>query len=254
MNSKYALVLAVVLGVVAAFAVHQYIARIQEDFRVKNQPVPVVFAKEDILADTQVREESLEPGSWPFQFLTGQIVPWDQRDKLIGKVASQRIPRGDFVSKQLVDVKREPSPSVGIEMGRRAFTISTDAVRCVAGAVKAGDHVDILGQLKGEAPAGGRKGGSQTSTTVAVLENVLVLGVGSSAGRSWGRSREADLSSVTVSVKPVEAVLLSYAQEQGDLTLVLRRDGDREVSLPPGIDARNVLSLIQQLSRERAGK
>ena len=60
MNSKYALVLAVVLGVVAAFAVQQHIARIEEDQRKANEPVPVVFAKEDILGGTQVREESRE--------------------------------------------------------------------------------------------------------------------------------------------------------------------------------------------------
>ena len=94
MNSKYALVLAVVLGVVAAFAVHQYIDKIQEDVRLNNRPVPVVFAKEDIQASTQVREESLEPKDWPFHYLTEQIVPWDQRDKVIGKVAYARWPKG----------------------------------------------------------------------------------------------------------------------------------------------------------------
>lgn len=252
MNSKYALVLAVVLGVVAAFAVRQYLDRIEADYRQKNEPVEVVFAREDILAGTQVREESLEPGLWPRQYLTDQVVPWIQRtERLVGKVASQRIPKGNFVSPQLVDVKRETSPSVGIESGRRAFTISTDMVRSVAGAVKAGSRVDVLGKVKAESAGGRGKPSASEATTVTVLEDVLVLGVGASGER---RSREADVASVTVSVKPAEAAVLAYAQALGPLTLVLRRDGDREVTLPPAVDDRNALQVIQQLGRERAGR
>ena len=55
-------------------------------------------------------------------------------------------------------------------------------------------------------------------------------------------------------MKPAEAALLAYAQAQGPLTLLLRRDGDREFTLPPAVDSRNALQIIERLARERAGR
>ncbi len=253
MNSKYALVLAVVLGVIAAFAVQDYIRKERQKSLDQVRPVQVVFAKEDIPAGTQFREEILEAKDWPQHYLTDQLTVWSERQSLVGKAASQRIAAGNPIFKDAVQMKPLAPPTAALERGSRAFTISTDLITGVAGMVKPGSHVDVLGHVRDLEPSGGRRGAQATgSATVTLLENVKVLGVGAYGGRHWGpRGREdTDVSSVTVAVTPIQAGLLAFAQKEGSLTLVLRGEGDLEQVQPPMVDGRTLLQVIQ---RARSG-
>lgn len=254
MNSKYALVLAAVLGVIAAFAVQDHISKERKRLLDEVRPVKVVFAAEDVPAGTQLREGLLESRDWPSAYLTDQLIVWSDLEKnLVGKVASQRIAKGNPVFLDDVEVKKQEAPSATLLPGRRAFTISTDLITGVAGMITPGAHIDVLGHFRDqEAQASNPRRGPQPPaaqgvTTVAVLEDVPVLAVGAYGGRHWGqRGREADTTSVTVSVTPLQASLLAYAQKQGSLTLLLRRDGDREQAQPPAVDGRSFMPLVQQ--------
>lgn len=253
MNSKYALVLAVVLGVIAAFAVQDYIGKERQKSLDQVKPVQVVFSKDDIPAGTQLREEILESKDWPAGYLTGQLTAWSEVEKLVGKVAAQRIPGGNPVFLDAVQTKPLAPPTAALERGSRAFTISTDLISGVAGMIKPGSRVDVLAHVRDLEPSGGGRRGTPSTqgagtSTVTLLENLKVLGVGAYGGRHWGaRGREeTDASSVTVSVTPIQAGLLAYGQKQGPLTLILRGEGDLEQVQPPVVDSRTLLQMMQQ--------
>ena len=258
MNSKYALVLALVLGLIAAFAVQRHIAGVEAEAQKLNEPVGLVSAKENIAAGTQLRADLLESKDLPQRFMSEQFVTWNDQDKLLGKVASQNIPKGDLILKQLVEVNQPPPPTTGISNGRRAYTIATDLISGVAGMIKPGDRVDVLGHLRdlesGPAPRRGAPAasGGQSVSTVVLLEDVLVLGVGAYGGRhTGGRGRDgADSSSVTLSVKPLEAEVLAHVQKEGALSLALRREGDRTQAQPEAVDSKTLAQTLQKL---RAG-
>jgi Flp pilus assembly protein CpaB len=216
------------------------------------KPVQVVFSKDDVPAGTQLREEILEPKDWPKGYLTSQLTAWSEVEKLVGKVASQRIPAGNPVFLDAVQTKPLAPPTAALERGYRAFTISTDLITGVAGMIKVGSRVDVLAHVRDLEPSGGGRRAPAVqaggTSTVTLLENIKVLGVGAYSGRHWGpRGREeSDASSVTVSVTPIQAGILAYGQKQGSLTLVLRGEGDLEQVQPPVVDGRTLLQMMQQ--------
>ena len=82
--------------------------------------------------------------------------------------------------------------------------------------VNPGDKVDVLLTQRGPNPS------AQT-----ILRDVLVLAVGQQATRSTdGTAGAIQANTVSVALTPEEAQLLRLAETQGDLSLMLRKDGD----------------------------
>ena len=96
-----------------------------------------------------------------------------------------------------------------MQKGQRALTIPVDLSGSLAGMLRPGDHVDILGTFARA---------QQDYATVTLLQNVLVLATGEMRG--VGRERRGEPSgatgprtfnNITVSVDPEEAELLVFA-------------------------------------------
>lgn len=100
--------------------------------------------------------------------------------------------------------------------GERAITIPVNVIRGVGGFVLPGDRVDILVTT---AAASGQP------LTYTVLQDMSVLGV----DQLSAQPDEGDaivVSAVTLLARPDEAKVLTLAQRIGDLTLMLRNEGD----------------------------
>ena len=109
--------------------------------------------------------------------------------------------------------------------GERAFTILVDEQTGVAGMLRPGDHIDIMGTFI-------KPGRAQKLTTLTLLQNIPILAVGSMVGQRGsspaGSRTPRSYRSVTVSVTLEEAELLSFAQQKTRLTMVLRNAEDSE--------------------------
>jgi len=100
--------------------------------------------------------------------------------------------------------------------GERAITIPVNVIRGVGGFVLPGDRVDILVTT---AAASGQP------LTYTILQDMSVLGV----DQLSAQPDEGDaivVSAVTLLADPDEAKVLTLAQRIGDLTLMLRNEGD----------------------------
>ena len=131
------------------------------------------------------------------------------------------------------------SPDAGISLkvtpNYRAFILEVS--NNVSSLVKPGDKVDIL--LTFEAAL---KGGTKENMAATILQNILVLGVGSNlgqgldaAGKAANSEKEAnaaafsDRSVLSLALTPLEAQYLALAQQEGDVTIVVRSSGDSKM-------------------------
>lgn len=112
-----------------------------------------------------------------------------------------------------------------IPVGMRAVTVRVNDVAGVAGFVLPGMHVDVL--VTGTPEQGG------SSMTNTVLQNMQVL----SAGRELqpdARGNAMPTPTVTLMATPAEAEILTLANSQGQVQLVLRNSSDQEMAETPG--------------------
>jgi pilus assembly protein CpaB len=112
-----------------------------------------------------------------------------------------------------------------IPVGMRAVTVRVNDVSSTAGFVLAGLRVDVL--VTGHPPTG------DSNMTTTVLQNVLVLSAGQ-AMQADARGSPVSVSTVTLLVTPTDAELLTLANGEGRIQLVLRNSSDEGVEKTSG--------------------
>lgn len=204
--------------------------------------VTVVTAAHDIPARTtltlemvktsQVAENELHQGAY--------TIPNDA----VGKVTVANITNGDQLTSS-VAIPQPPVLAVTVPKGMRAITIAVDPVSSVAGFIKPGDHVDVLGTFTGP---------NNKTLTRTILQSVEVLAAGSQTLPSAptppdaqvatdNQPKPADVSgaqpvqvsTATLITSPVDAEKLVLAAAKGKLQLALRYPTDL-----PEVDAPDV--------------
>jgi pilus assembly protein CpaB len=112
-----------------------------------------------------------------------------------------------------------------IPSGMRAISVRVNDVVDVAGFVLPGMRVDVL--------VTGRPPGRDDSITTTVLQNIAVLSAGQIL-QADSKSQSIKAAVVTLLVTPPQAEVLTLADNEGHIQLVLRNSADHEKAETPG--------------------
>jgi pilus assembly protein CpaB len=122
-------------------------------------------------------------------------------------------------------------------MEKRAMAVKVDAIVGVAGFIKPGHRVDVLVTLRPSEK-------QADSLTKIVLENIVVLAVGTEVERK-GKEREASVVPViTLEVAPEETEKLALAVSQGEVRLALRSVHDERQGAQPVLTAGATIPML----------
>lgn len=140
-----------------------------------------------------------------------------------GRYSRDRLLAGEqVVAGRLLDRGQAFSLPVTIPIGKRALTVACNEVTGVAGFVKPGDYVDVLGTFDAETMG--------QPVTLTVLQGLQVLAISQEMKKV--ESEAAKLyTSATLAVTLEQAQKLTLAEEKGRLRLLLR---------PPGVEPSEV--------------
>jgi pilus assembly protein CpaB len=236
MKNKFPLIIAVVIGIAALFAIRQYVNNMEEQAAAKLRGDPVVAASSDIPAGTEITLRMLAPREVPRQFIPVQAIQGsDQVKQIIGSKTRVFIKAGSIILWSDLASEAVGGLSSIIPAGEGAYTVTiSKGVR--GGLIQPSDHIDIIGsfavpkpaQTAPNATASWRQGSDVVN--VVLLQNVTVLAVGDAYG---GAPRSPQQSSsagdMTLALKLPEAELLMFAGQNGELGAVLRRAGATDV-------------------------
>lgn len=251
-NVGLAIALALVAGLLVMFYVSNYKKNVQAD----EETVKIFVASQDIPEGT-AGAQVVDSG-----FLTAQeidrknVAPGAISDpsQLEGTVAAQEV----FAGEQISTLRFRPSEQRGVRAqltgSLRAVQLPGDKHQLLAGVVKEGDRVDVLGNWK--YPESG-----QEHISRVVLRDILVL-EGAETGVSTGpeiASPEGSLS-VLLAVTDAQSQKLFFVAKNGDWTLALRPP-DKATDSPEGLETAATLLLdgltpqqVRQLRIEGSAK
>jgi len=165
-------VIAVVLGLLAAVLTMAYVTNYRKNVQHGQQDVGVLVASADIPAGTSgaaiVSGHMLVRKTIPRTALVpGAISSPDQIAKL---VSTQEVMVGEQVTKSRFGNANELGVRAQLKGTLRAIQVAADPNQVLAGTLRAGDHVDLVGNMKVESGAG-----DSSHYDRVVLRNVLVL-------------------------------------------------------------------------------
>lgn len=242
-GGRILIVFGLLLGLVTALATFSFLAN-----QTPVEPIatrPVVIAAQNIAGRGEISTGMLTIANFP-----SDSAPPDAFTNLsdvIGQIALYPIYQGQVIVPRMVLTKTQTAavrnPSIAsyiIPEGKVAMAFTINDVSGVAGAIQAGDSVDMLltldpsilstgGAPVGPTPRPGTTTGTDSSslpTTQIFLQDVLVLNVG-----QWtsGEKNSENASILTFALDRQSALALKSAVEQGAIDLVLRRSSDRAI-------------------------
>ncbi|MBI2071365.1 MAG: Flp pilus assembly protein CpaB [Elusimicrobia bacterium] len=203
------------------------------------ESVNVLVAKYDIPERTYFKPEMAQPTPIPRKFVLQdaiEIKSVTDFGKLRDLVTLVRVPKGNQLTySQLTRVSPDTGLAVKIPPGLRAAVVPVP--KDLITLVKPGDRVDVLCTF----PVASPDGGGSEWVTATILQNILVLSVGSEMGgvlppeemkKKEKTAKEklavSDEGFVSVAVSALEAQFLTLGKKQGEISVVLRPLGDIE--------------------------
>jgi Flp pilus assembly protein CpaB len=232
-SSRRTLILvgAMVIGVIAALLIYNYVQGINDRANKNAKLVDVYVAKSDIKRGTAgeqaANSKAIEQAQIPQQFKPATAIT--TTDQLAKKVALFDIPSSSvIVNGMFVD----PATSQ-ITFRERltnknyvAMSISTDTVHGVAGFLVAGDEVNMAVPIDNPKPPDTWTGLKQDKVFRYLYQKVYIIAVGSSTVLAPGETVDPKAAStgsgiLTLEVPPDAALVIMGAQEKGGIYLSL---------------------------------
>lgn len=219
------LLVAVGLALIAMLALWLYSRSLQEEVA-GGQKVLILVAGEDIPAGARLAKSNLAQREVPEAYVHQSSIRKGEENQIIGRPVSEKIAQGqpllwsDFELQKSATARRL---SAAVQKGQRALTIPVDMSGSIAGMLRPGDRVDILGTFARA---------QQDYATVTLLQNVLVLATGELRGSGEGEAEGPttgnvrNFNNITLSVDPEEAELLVFAMQRGPVNVALRSQDD----------------------------
>jgi pilus assembly protein CpaB len=219
---KGPLVIAIGLGAATSLGLTFYLRALQQD-QAADALVPLVVAARPVAAEAKIGADDLMVRQVPQRLVPAAGLK--QTTAAVDRIS--RIPL--FPGDPVLEPKLYPLGSDGgmtftIPKGKRAVTVAVDEVTGVAGFIKPGHRVDVIGARPDHGDGAGK---AQT-----VVQNLTVLAVAQDREDTNGRKARL-VSSVTLLASPTEAEKLTLASEQGKIRLALRASGDMAVVKAP---------------------
>jgi len=239
MTNKMAILLALVLGVVAALAMHAWMRAQAQAREEAHETVQVLVARKAIRENETLKFQGFAGGemvrfaSFPQDYVVTGMIPRHQAHLVQNFIANRRIEAGEPIRREDLEPPYERAETTAsvVDEGKRAVTIPVDMVSGVAGLIRPGDRVDIA--VTFDIRRGETAGSEEGVLTVDFLENVRVIALDSRTETVRTtqdvRRRSGVYRAVTLELSPEDALRLVNAQEQGRIRLMLRNRRDTAV-------------------------
>ncbi|MGI5858044.1 MAG: Flp pilus assembly protein CpaB [Tepidanaerobacteraceae bacterium] len=219
MKNKLVFILALLLGLGAAFGTFKYMEELKQTYRQSGNYAQIATAKQHIRAKTVITEEMLEFKEMPAEYiLPGTVV---SAKDVVGKMAAGDIFTGEVILMGKLVSKEDPAAglSAKVEPSKRAISIPANKVNALHGLVNVGDFVDVLATFDVD------EGEEKVSYTSTLAQSVPVLAVNNSLQTS---SEKGELETITLMVDPTHAQQITMALQKGSIQLALRAPDDKE--------------------------
>lgn len=194
----------------------------------------IIIPARDLQIGTIIKDADLSSGEWVGPLPKGALV---SKDVVVGRGVVSQLYRGEpIVDSRLAPVGSGGGLAATIKPGMRACAIRVDDVVGVAGFVLPGMRVDVL--VSGNGPGVPANDGPKVKT---LLQNIEVLSAGTNIQKD-NDGKPVSVQVVNLLVTPEQAELLSLANNQTKLQLVLRNPLDTETPKTASMAMANVFS------------
>lgn len=210
LSPRALLIIALTLSILCGMMIYSFLSKNDKSDANKTA---VVVAAMDIAPGTEMTADMLRLELVPNELV--QQGAMHKVEEAVGKRLKMAANTGDQITQKRLNAVGAMDSFIGtIPNDKRAVTMTVDDVSGVAGFVAPGSYVDIL-SVDGD-------GKDKRTVGKLLLQNVMVLAVGTTDITSDSVKKNENVKTVTLALDPRAAVELRVAQTEGKITLMLR--------------------------------
>ena len=210
--------IAVGLAALAAILTSVYVVNYKRHVQQGEEKVTVLVAAKDIPAGTAgadiIEQKLLKDQTVPRKAVVAGAI--STPDQLARYVATQDVYEGEQVSTRRFAPPAEQGIRSQIKGTQRAYELAGEAHQFLAGTLKAGDHVDVVGTWTIK-----NNDDKDVAVSRVILRDILVMKAPEGTQTSKVTS-SGDAEAVQLRVTDAQAQKLIWIQEHGDFYLTLR--------------------------------
>ena len=210
--------LPVIIGILAGLASLILLQRERERWQAAAGSGPqkrVLILEREVKPGQRLEAKWLQAASMPTRYVHPMALDSGDKELVGGARAAHTLIAGQYLLWSDVQPASDDAAAAGlVRPNERAISLNVNEVSGVGRLIRNNDHIDIFGTFDR----------NEGVVTVPILQNVVVIATGQNMHRAGG----GDYSTLSVSVSPQEAALLTLAQANGRLTYVLRNNFDWE--------------------------
>lgn len=219
MKPKMLFILSIVLGLVTTLLFFQYMKQFTRQNTVSVQTVEVVTAKENIAKNEKITSNKLELVQMPVKDVLPETIK--NMAEAEGKLANSMIEKGEPILAHRLSTEQDEGVYVSrkVREGYRAVSIGVNINQSVTNLIEPEDQVDVVFSKVAKDAAG-----QAASQSGILLKSVRVLAVGRQLLTPENTKEPyKEYSSVTLEVKPEDAIKLIDATQEGIINLMLNK-------------------------------
>jgi pilus assembly protein CpaB len=208
-----------VSSVIGILLMQLYVRRLEREIS-GGPSIPVVVAARDILPGIAIDRTMLAVRGIPQAYVQQRHVRASDVEMVLGANAGIEVKANESLLWTDLSTTQHGRRSLSalVQEGMRAISVKAQ-VSAFAGLVRPGDRVDLLFTTRSNFE------NTKAQSTSTLLQNLLVLAIGNDIGGSDDPS-QTNSGQVTLSVTVEQGQLLTQAEHQGTLKLVLRNPND----------------------------
>jgi pilus assembly protein CpaB len=223
--NRRALAIALLVAIMGVVLVAVYLRRFEVEAS-GGAPVTVLVLLKPIEPGEQITEEVLATRDIPLAYVQDRAVLAKDKPKVLGLRMGLAIETQQTLMWTDLAIAMEERRNLSslIQPGMRAVTIGASNKRAdkAHALIRPGDRLDVVATV-----ATDQKKAQNKDTSVVLLQNVLVLAVGTDTGSDFTDVKgEGKNLLLTLSVTVPESQLLALAGERGKLSVALRNPDD----------------------------
>jgi Flp pilus assembly protein CpaB len=213
--------IAIVLAALAAILTSVYVVNYKRHVQHGEGKVTVLVAARDIPVGTSgadvIDQKMLKEQTVPRKAVVAGAI--SSPDQLTQYVATQDVFEGEQVSTRRFAPPAEQGIRSQIKGTQRAYELAGDSNQLLAGTLKEGDHVDVVGNWTVKVNGGNGEG---HQVTRVVLRNILVMRAPTGDGGGGTVTSGNRSENLQLRVTDVQAQKLFWIEKNGDWHLTLR--------------------------------
>ncbi|MFA9470151.1 MAG: Flp pilus assembly protein CpaB [Deltaproteobacteria bacterium] len=241
--NRVAILASLVVAVIGFVLLSIYVRQFQREAS-GGDPVELLAMRQDVAADAPLTEQMLVVRTLPERYLEGRQVLASDLPRVLGVRASIGLEANQtLLWTDLATTSHDRSSfSSRIPKGMRAMSVAGMGRRAFGNLMRPGDRVDVL-------LTKAKTGSEARVVTVPLLQNILVLAVGSSFGATVEEDSPLRSDTVALLVTIDQASLIAQARRDGALSFVLRNEDDLEIN--EGLAETDDSDVLEQEKRAR---